>query len=454
MVEPQIPETLEFRVVLLDSASAALLVLDTADGYRLPRVQVRRWLRTAQQLQKGIEAAWGVRVVILNIVMAYDRPGSWVIAEALTPVTSLEFKAVPAHQLPPFELSEREYAALALLLNGKTKDPFSHVGWIDDAVRWVESETGRELTSRNEIEQYNAGGGFVLVRFPISGGRACWLKATGEPNRHEPRITKLLSERGAGYIPDVVAFRPEWYAILISEEGVGIGEIPQHPGQALELLEDAVASMAKLQIGTMECGAELLEAGAFDQRTDVLLEHAPELFKYVEELIRVMPQVGSLHLERERVREIRSAFEGICERSLHLGIPETIVHGDMNPGNIVIGSGHCQFIDWSEAYVANCLVGLQHLLLLNREEDPFVRDSMNAVLKSRYRDEWRAVYESDLFREGLVYMPLLAAVSELYGRGDWLTSPQRDDPSWRSCARRLAGHMDRALRALELQEVL
>lgn len=452
--QPKTFERLEFRVVLVDPASYAVLVLDTADGYRLPRVRIPRWLRPAQQLRKKIQATWGVNVVILNIVMADRSSGSYVVAEPLMPVRSSDFKAVVASQLSPSELSEREYVDLALLLNGEMKDPFSHIGWIDHATRWVESETGRKVTSRNEIEQYNAGGAFALVRFPMAGGWDYWLKATGEPNRHEPRITKLLSELGGGYVPDVIAWRPEWNAVLISGEARGVGEVPKDSRQVFELLEDAVESMAKLQVRTKDCGLDLLGSGAFDQGIEVLLKRAPELFDYLEETMGLQALAEAPYLDRRRIHEIRSAFEAVCERVQHLGTPETIVHGDMNPGNIITGCGHCQFIDWSEAYVGNCLVTLQHLLLLNREEDADIRDFMNCVLKRRYLDVWRTTCDSAPFKEGFAYMPLLGAVSALYGRGDWLTSPERNTPGRQLYARTLALHMDIGLRAAALQEAL
>lgn len=451
---PTILETLQFRVVLVDPASDALLVLDTADGYRLPRIRVPRWLRLAQQMRKEIQATWGVHVVILDIVTTDHSYGSCVIAELLMPITSSDFKAVEASQLRSSELSEREYADLALLLNGETKDPLSHVGWIDHAIRWVESETDRKVTSRKEIEQYNAGGGFALVRFPMIGGLDYWLKATGEPNRHEPLVTKLLSEVGGGYVPDVIAWRPEWNAVLISGAAKDSGEIPQEPRQAFELLEDAVESMAHLQMKTQDYGLALLEAGAFDQGTDVLFSRAPEIFDYLGEVTSLQASVEAPHLERKRIQEIRSIFEGICDRSQLLGIPETIVHGDMNPGNIITGCGHCQFIDWSEAYVGNCLATLQHLLLLNREKDADIRDFMNLVLKQRYLHVWRTMYDSAPFEEGFAYMPLLGAVSALYGRGDWLTSQERHALRRQRYARVLALHMDSALRAPELQNAI
>ena len=51
-------------------------------------------------------------------------------------------------------------------------------------------------------------------------------------------------------------------------------------------------------------------------------------------------------------------------------------------------------------------------------------------------------------------MPILAAASTLYGRGDWLTSPRRDDQCRQSYARSLARHMDRAAREPSLVEAL
>lgn len=447
-------ETLEFRVVLLDPTSNALLILDTSDGYRLPRVRIPRWLRPAQQLQKEIQATWGVQVVILNIIAANRSSDLCVIAEPLMPIANAGFKTVAANQVPSSELSEKEYADLRLLLKGETKNPLSHIGWIDRAVRWVESATDRKVTSRNEIEQYNAGGGFALLRFPMTGGLDYWLKATGEPNRHEPVVTKLLSELGGGYVSNVIAWRPEWNAILVLGAGRELREIPQEPRQALELLEDAVESMAELQRKTKDSGFDLLEAGAFDQGMDVLLKRAPELFDYLEETMSFETSMKAPYLERRRIREIRSIFEAICERMQLLGIPETIVHGDMNPGNLITGCGHCQFIDWSEAYVGNCLVTLQHLLLLNQTEDAKIRDFMNSVLKRKYLDVWLASHDAAPFEEGFAYMPLLGAVSALYGRGNWLMSPERNGPGRQLYARTLALHMDRALCAPEFEEAL
>jgi hypothetical protein len=54
-----IVETVEYRVVLVQPASGAVLAVDAIDGFRLPRVSIPQWTRPAQQLRKVIRATWG-----------------------------------------------------------------------------------------------------------------------------------------------------------------------------------------------------------------------------------------------------------------------------------------------------------------------------------------------------------------------------------------------------------
>jgi aminoglycoside phosphotransferase (APT) family kinase protein len=129
-----------------------------------------------------------------------------------------------------------------------------------------------------------------------------------------------------------------------------------------------------------------------------------------------------------------------------LGLPETIIHGDLNLGNILMHERGCRFIDWSEAYVGNPLVSLQHLLLLNRAEPPGPRALVERVLVERYRAVIERACDSPLVGKGLVYMPLMAAASALYGRGDrFAATASRSEPSY-AYARSVARHMDRAAR--------
>jgi len=452
-VQETIVETTEYRLALVLPESRKILAISDVNGYRLPSISIPQWTRPAEQLQDAIHAAWKLRVLILDFF--HDSP-LCAVAEVLVPGQPIGLKAVSLEQLQTSELSEQQRAQIASILAGDShaSSPFSRVGWIDEAITWLEAETGRKLSSKHDIEQYNAGGEFALVRFRMEDDWDYWLKATGEPNAHELSITTLLSKLCGSYLPELISSKPAWNAWLMSGEARSVAEIPSSPFQLFTLLEDAVECMAKLQMNTQGHNLDLLDAGAFDQRLQVFQNHATELFDYLEEAMSLQTSTNAPRLEKKRIQELRAVFEVVCRRVEHLGICETIVHGDMNRGNILTGVGHCQFVDWSEAYLGHPLVTLQHLLLLNKVENSEIRDFINLLLKQRYLDVWVASCDPEALDEGFVYMPIVAVASTLYGRGDWLNSPRRNDPRRQSYARSLARHMDRAAREPRVLEAL
>lgn len=452
-VRETIIECTEYRLVLVQPESRRILVMGHVDGNRLPSVSIPQGTRPAEQLQEAIHAAWKLRVLVLDFFEGSPRCA---LAEVLVSCQPTCLKAVSLEQVQIFELSEQQRVQIGLILAGdcQAKSPFSRIGWIDQAITWLEGETGRKLSSKHEIRQYNAGASFVLVRFRMENDRDYWLKATGQPNAHELSITVLLSKLCGSFLPELISSKPAWNAWLMSGEGRGVTEIPTAPIGAFTLLEDAVECMAKLQMKTRGNNRDLLDAGAVDQRLQVLQKNGAELFDYIEETMGLQISTKVPRLKKKCIQRLSAIFEEVCERMEHLDIPETIVHGDLNRGNILTCGGHCQFIDWSEAYLGNPLVALQHLLLLNRVKNPEIRDSINLLLKQKYLGISVASCDPDALEAGFVYMPIVAAASTLYGRGDWLTSSRRDDQCRQSHARSLARYMDRASREPSLLEAL
>jgi len=449
-------ETVEYLVALVLPESREVLAIRDLDGYRLPAVEITAWSRPAEQLQRTIKERWGVSGIVLDFLQSLDGSQACVVVEVLVRIVECELQPIQANELHTSALNEQRREQLMSVLAGgrRSGGVFSQIGWIDEAILWLESETGRKIASKQTIDQYNVGEGFTLVHFRTQDDRDYWLKATGVPNAHEPEITRILSDLCGDYLPEFISSRPEWNAWLMSGEAAALAEWPQEPFQLFTLLECAVESMAQLQLGTRDHGLTLLNAGAFDQGMQSFLRRSPEVFEYLQESMSLQTSMKTHKLDKTRLHEMRAIFEQTCERMESLGIGESIVHGDLNTGNILTGIGHCQFIDWSEAYLGNPLVTLQHLLLLNKVERPDVRDLMNLILKQRYLDVWVASCDPEAFTQGFLYTPLLAIASTLYGRGDWLTSPHRNDPRRQSYARSLARHMDRAARDPELLEAL
>jgi hypothetical protein len=451
-----IVEMFEYQVILVRPDTRKVFVIDAFDGSRFPRVSVPQRTRPAQQLQKSIRAMWNLNVIFLDYLPQSEPSPFSIVAEVLSEGESSGLKPIGLDQVQHSELSDQQREQLATMLteHSVAHSPFSQVGWIDEAIAWVEKETRRSITSKASIQQYNAGGAFSLVRFSMTGGRDYWLKATGKPNGHEMSITAHLSKLVTDYLPELVAVNPPWNAWLMSGEATPMTELPTEPQQLFKFLEDAVESMAELQMQAAGNGPDLLDAGAFDQGIAVFQKYSEALFDYIEEAMHLQVSTKAPRLEQRRLREIRATFDAVCDRMAELGLPETIVHGDLNRGNILTGVGHCQFIDWCEAYVGNPLVTLQHLLLLNKVKHREPREFINRHLKQKYRNVWAINHNPTLFDEGFVYMPILAIASTLYGRGDWLHSSQRDDPRRQSYARTLARCMDRAAREPALLEAL
>ena len=261
---------------------------------------------------------------------------------------------------------------------------------------------------------------------------------------HQFSTTALLSELAGEYLPEIIASKPEWNAWLMPAAGATIEALPAEPSELLSLLECVVVSMAELQIRTVGHTQDLLRAGAFDQSVEVLATHSRQLFDYLEEAMDMQTSTRVSPIGRTRLTEIRNIFDETCGRMGEIDLPETVIHGDLSTGNLAMRGRGCRFIDWSEAYVGNPLVSLQHILLLNQAGSPELRALMNRVLIDRYRRVIERECDRASIDEALVYMPLLAAASTLYGRGDWIETTSQERGRSHAYARSLARYMDRA----------
>jgi hypothetical protein len=276
-------ETIEYRVILVRSDSRKLLALDAVGGYRLPRVRIPLRTRPAEQLQKAIKAIVGLPALILDFLAVQNGCCRCAVAEVLAPDASSELSPVTLEKIAGAELSEQERVQLASLLSGTSHSAVSQLGWIDQAIGWLESETAAKLSSKSQIEQYNAGGAFSLIRFSMDDATNYWLKATGQPNMHELAITKRLSELSGDCLPHFVSVRPAWNAWLMSGGAAQVEEVTTEPYKLFRFLEGAAASIAELQMRTQGHSQSLMDAGVFDQGLDVFQIHSEALFDSLEE---------------------------------------------------------------------------------------------------------------------------------------------------------------------------
>jgi hypothetical protein len=447
-------DTSEYRLLLVDPESRDLCALERGGEYRLIRVTVAQRTRLARQLQVALRNMWGLTVMILECPTTEDGSSPCAFAELLHGKLPAEFRTIQPEQLPSDELSEQERVLLLAMLDGDTKSPSGRIGWIDEAIAWVEAATGRRVSSKSDVEQYNAGEGFMLVRLRMEAGCDYWLKATGVPNIHERRVTSLLSKLCHGCVPEVVAEQTAWNAWLMRDDGDPIAVLPREASGVMRLLEGAVQSVAELQMRTVGSELDLLEVGAVDHRTRVLRTEAESIFAYIDEAMGFQTSTKVPRIETKRLRELQNIVEDVCSYMDGLGLPDTVLHGDMNLGNILVADERCVFIDWCEAYVGNPLVTFEHLLLLNQIEDPSLKASCDRCLRETYRTAMSKICDPRVIDAGFACMPLIAAASTIFGRGEWFRTPGRSDPRQQAYVRGIARHMDRAAQEPVLLQAL
>ncbi|MGH2558807.1 MAG: phosphotransferase [Thermomicrobiales bacterium] len=139
----------------------------------------------------------------------------------------------------------------------------------------------------------------------------------------------------------------------------------------------------------------MLQIGCLDRRLDRLasqvktLLHDDDILAYLDES------------DREQLRAAAPRFRTRIAELAGLGIPDTLVHGDLHANNIGVRHGRPIYFDWTDGCVAHPFLDL---VTFTGESDfldatPGGRDRLNAA----YLDEWR----------DLVPAPALARAAQL-----------------------------------------
>ena len=316
---------------------------------------------------------------------------------------------------------------------------------MNDAQEWIKSFVNdREVDFTDQIRQLNACGTFALVRFANKRGPAYWLKAVGEPNAHEFAVTLYLAQNCPGYLAKLVCARTDWNAWVTEEKGQPLPRpIP------LCQVEQAVTRWAEIQTALVSKADELSGCGCIDQRVEVLQAHIDTLIAYLARAMERQTSTKVPRLGERRLRELGEMLQTACSSMRALDIPNSLIHNDLNSGNILFDGASCVFTDWSEAYVGNPFLVFQQLCaLVSRDEDtslPWVQR-----LRALYKSRWCDFLTDTQMDRAFALTPLLAVLSCLYGRGSWLKSSRREDPDFQGYARSLARYMDRAARNPQL----
>jgi aminoglycoside phosphotransferase (APT) family kinase protein len=269
--------------------------------------------------------------------------------------------------------------SVAAVADGSTPPPsrrpdWFRVDWYDEVEAWVDArlaEQGRRRTG--PMEPIGNWWISVVTRVPCDPSPPVWFKAACPHFHAEPALTRLVAQMDPEHAPRLVAV-DEDRAWLLAEEMAGADEdrdIPPGLGAA------AARVTATLQLRSLDHLADIEAAGVpvRDLRTtshqfEAVLDGSVELDQL---------SADELAAARAGRREVHAALEELAG----LGIPDTLVHGDLHVGNIAHAGDALVLYDWSDAAVSHPFLDLVRLSERLPEDE---QDRARAA----YADVWRA----------------------------------------------------------------
>jgi hypothetical protein len=403
----------EFFAALRHPAEPKVLLLRSGGAWRLPRVlSPNVWIADAAAITEAFEQRLGtstwflrqltyredederlravVELELLDEAWTPPRHGRWIGGEELErlrledeehrPLLAEHLRALGRDEVPP------------------ERPPWARSGWRERVLGWLELEVTRLGHSIERVEQVKQWSISSILRVHTDGP-LLYLKV---PARlplfvEEGRVTAALAERFPGYAPEPLAVEPDEGWFLLADLGDPVGW-----GAPIETRAAMLRRFAGLQRRSAALTDELLADGCLDRRLNVLEGQLDALIADAASIPK---------LAAEEVAELRRRapeLKDVCRRLAELGLPYTLVHGDLHLGNVALVEGELVYFDWTDACVAHPFFDL-HTLQWERDEE------VRAALLDAYLAEWEGVIPPDRLREAAalaaVVTPLHHAVS-------------------------------------------
>ena len=169
-------------------------------------------------------------------------------------------------------------------------------------------------------------------------------------------------------------------------------------------------------------------------------------------LMERQTKVPPAALGRDELLPLGDRIQSALDALEALGIPETLGHLDLNPGNIIVSPRHCTFLDWSEAYVGNPFFSFAYLLEHLRRTSG-TDSAVETKLVEAYCAQWEQVVLPSVVAEGLALAPLLAVFAYAAGSNAW-EDTERLQPAAAGYLRSLTRRMTREANELESRRSL
>jgi Phosphotransferase enzyme family len=229
-------------------------------------------------------------------------------------------------------------------------------GWFKEVCGWIERTLcDADLGTVRDIIQLRAWETSCMLGVHASSGDY-YFKAVPESLRRECAVTGYLAQHFPEAVPQVITTESarRWLLMAVCT-GRTLEEVTDGA-----LWERAAGQYARLQVACVPRVRELEALGCGLRRLDTLAEVIGPLSTDPAALRPGEPE-GLSVAEIERLQACVPLLQGHCEQLAACGIPYTIEHGDLWPGNFLVDQDTCVLIDWEDVAIAHPFLSLAPL---------------------------------------------------------------------------------------------
>ncbi|MEV4260351.1 aminoglycoside phosphotransferase family protein [Kribbella sp. NPDC049584] len=293
--------------------------------------------------------------------------------------------------------------------------------WYDEALPWI----AEHIKPTGPWTQVRSWGLSNVLRIPTSDGdvyfKAIAHSTTIEPTRpdalpllfaHEPLFLQQASSDHPGEVPAPIAIDAKRAWMLLPDLGT-----PLAAETDLDVWIDAVRRHARLQRGYADQPERLVDITCVDRRLAVLDAE-------LDRLLGPNPMTDQLGPDErgllpDRAKQLRGAINELAA----IGIPETLLHGDLHPRNIAVRGDQILAFDWTDAALSHPFLDL--VTFAEEERSPLSADQR--VLDA-YLSEWEEFATPTELRRALALASDLGALHQTMTYAhftDHLTGPSK-----------------------------
>jgi len=402
------------NATILLTGPQGLLIRAPGDGWvALPQVQVASGGRDPYEIGEYLRREWKVNAICLFTPSFEDGPRGWHVLSALG-----EAQEAPrgyswmADSDAISRLASRSDAALlrealeqmAAFESGKRAGPFARAGWLEEMAKWAGPPlAARGLQWNGRFRQFGSGPECALLRLETNGP-AVWFKGVRERLVREYAITKYIGAQTPGVFPDILATHDEWRAwLMIDAEGRTLGEC------GIEGWADAARKLALVQHAYVGSTEKLLALSAIDCREPAVVERLDNLWRRLPGLMLRQPACSRApRLSRDEAERLRAHAGVLAGAFFRTDIPMTLVHGDPNVDNFIVGARGTMILDWAESYIGHPFLSYEYLRMHLHRARPEAASDWEKEMREAYSRVWRPIVKRRDIEDGFALAPLIA----------------------------------------------